>query len=62
MTERESTKKVIYLTIKEPWVDPSPMEDIVDHVIRLDCENDNPTEYQRILTAYELEKSRQVKR
>lgn len=53
MAERQNTKKIIYLTIKEPWYNPDSLEPIVDRVIKLDCENDNPKEYQRILAAYE---------
>jgi len=53
MAERQRTKKIIYLTIKEPWYNPDSLEPIVDRVIKLDCENDDPKEYQRILTAYE---------
>ena len=53
MVERQSTRKIIYLTIKEPWYNPDPLETIVDRVIKLDCENDNPKEYQRILAAFE---------
>ena len=53
MAERQSTRKIIYLTIKEPWYNPDPLETIVDRVIQLDCENDNPKEYQRILAAFE---------
>lgn len=53
MANRQKTKKIIYLTIKEPWYNPSSLTHIVDRVIRLDCENDDPQEYQRILSAYE---------
>lgn len=53
MAERQKTKKIIYLTIKEPWYNPDSLEPIVDRVIKLDCENDDPKEYQRILAAYE---------
>lgn len=53
MADRQRTKKIIYLTIKEPWINPDTMEPIVDRIIKLDCENDDPKEYQRILTAYE---------
>jgi glycerophosphoryl diester phosphodiesterase len=53
MAERQNTKKIIYLTIKEPWYNPDSLEPIVDRVIKLDCENDDPKEYQRILAAYE---------
>ncbi len=53
MAERQKTKKIIYLTIKEPWCNPDTLEAIVDRVIKLDCENDDPKEYQRILAAYE---------
>lgn len=53
MAERQKTKKIIYLTIKEPWYNPDSLDSIVDRVIKLDCENDDPKEYQRILAAYE---------
>ena len=53
MAERQQTKKIIYLTIKEPWYSPKSLEPIVDRVIQLDCENDDPKEYQRIFAAYE---------
>jgi len=53
MAERQKTKKIIYLTIKEPWYNPDSLGPIVDRIIKLDCENDDPKEYQRIITAYE---------
>ena len=53
MAERQQTKKIIYLTIKEPWYNPKSLEPIVDRIIKLDCENDDPKEYQRIFAAYE---------
>lgn len=53
MAVRQKTKKIIYLTIKEPWYNPDSLESIVDRAIKLDCENDDPVEYQRILAAYE---------
>lgn len=46
-------KKNIYLTIKEYWYNPDPLKPIVDRIIKLDFEDDNPQEYQRILSAYE---------
>lgn len=58
MAERQKTKKIIYLTIKEPWYNPDSLETIVDRVIKLDCENDDPIEYQRILAAYEDDMNR----
>ena len=58
MAERQKTKKIIYLTIKEPWYNPDPLEPIADRVIKLDCENDDPKEYQRILAAYEEDMKR----
>lgn len=58
MVERQRTRKIIYLTIKEPWYNPDPLEPIVDRVITLDCENDEPKEYQRILAAYEEDMKR----
>jgi hypothetical protein len=53
MAESQKTKKIIYLTIKEPWYNPDSLEPIADRVIKLDCENDDPIEYHRILAAYE---------
>ena len=53
MAERQKTKKIVYLTIKEPWYNPDSSESIANRVIKLDCENDDPKEYQRILAAYE---------
>lgn len=53
MAKRQKTKKIIYLTLIEPWYNPDPLKPIVDRVIKLDCENDDPKEYQRILAAYE---------
>lgn len=58
MVERQKTKKIIYLTIKEPWYNPDSLDPIVDRVIKLDCENDDPKEYQRILAAYEEDMKR----
>lgn len=58
MAERQKTKKIIYLTIKEPWYNPDSLEPIVDRAIKLDCENDDPIEYQRILAAYEEDMNR----
>ena len=58
MAERQKTKKIIYLTIKEPWYNPDSLEPISDRVIKLDCENDDPKEYQRILAAYEEDMKR----
>ena len=53
MAGRQKTKKIIYLSIKEPWYNPDSLESIVDRAIKLDCENDDPVEYRRILAAYE---------
>ncbi|MEK8199773.1 hypothetical protein [Lysinibacillus sp. FSL M8-0134] len=58
MAERQKTKKIIYLTIKEPWYNPDSLEPIADRVIKLDCENDDPKEYQRILASYEEDMKR----
>lgn len=58
MAKRQQTKKIIYLTIKEPWYNPNSVEPTVDRVIKLDCENDNPEEYKRILTRYEEDMKR----
>ena len=52
MAERQNTRKIIFLSIKEPWYNPDSFEPIVDRVIKLDCENDDPKEYQRIMNAY----------
>ena len=62
MAERQRTKKIIYLTIKEPLYNPDSMEKIVDRVIRLDCENDNPEEYHRIFNEYQKELNYQEER
>ncbi len=53
MAARQKTRKIIYLTLKEPWYNPVSFEPIVEHVIKLDCENDDPDEYKRITTSYE---------
>lgn len=58
MAKHQKTKKIIYLTIKEPWYNPDALRPIVDRVIKLDCENDDPEEYQRILVAYEEDMKR----
>ena len=58
MAKHQKTKKIIYLTIKEPWYNPDSLRPIVDRVIKLDCENDDPKEYQRILVAYEEDMKR----
>lgn len=58
MAGRQKTKKIIYLTIKEPWYNPDSLESIVDRAIKLDCENDDPVEYQRIVAAYEEDMNR----
>lgn len=58
LTERQKTKKVIYLTIKEPWYNPDAFEEFADRVVQLDCENDNPNEYKRILDVYEEDMNR----
>lgn len=52
LTKRQKTKKVIYLTIKEPWYNPNAFAEFADRVVQLDCENDNPKEYKRILDVY----------
>lgn len=52
LTKRQKTKKVIYLTIKEPWYNPDAFAEFADRVVQLDCENDNPKEYKRILDVY----------
>lgn len=38
MAERQKTKKIIYLTIKEPWYSPEPLKPYVDRIVTLDCE------------------------
>ena len=62
MAERQKTKKIIYLTIKEPWYSPEPLKPYVDRIVTLDCENDNPKEYQRIMAAYEKDHIHQEQR
>lgn len=62
MAERQKTKKIIYLTIKEPWYSPEPLKPYVDRIVTLDCENDNPKEYQRIMAAYEEDHIHQEQR
>lgn len=62
MAERQKTKKIIYLTIHEPWYSGDPLKPNVDRIIQLDCENDNPQEYQRIMSAYEEDTKRQDQR
>lgn len=52
LTKRQKTKKIIYLTIKEPWYNPDAFAEFADRVVQLDCENDNPKEYKRILDVY----------
>nr|DAM68573.1 MAG TPA: hypothetical protein [Caudoviricetes sp.] len=59
MAERQKTKKIIYLTIKEPWYSADPLKPIADKIIQLDCENDNPKEYKRIMSAYAEDCKRQ---
>jgi len=53
MSLRQRTRKIIFPTLHEPSIDPSKMEYFMDRIIRLDCENDNPDEYKRIMTPYE---------
>ena len=62
MAERQKTKKIIYLTIKEPWYSPEPLKPYVDRIVTLDCENDNPKEYQRIMAAYKEDQIHQEQR
>ncbi|ROR28086.1 hypothetical protein EDD66_10524 [Mobilisporobacter senegalensis] len=62
MIERQKTKKIVLLTIKEPWYSPNLIEPIADRVIKLDCENDNPDEFKRILAAYDEDKKRRKDR
>lgn len=58
MAKRQKTKKIIFLTIKEPWYNPDSLEPIVDRVIKLDCENDDPEQYNRILSRYKEDMKR----
>ncbi|MCM3711496.1 hypothetical protein [Sporosarcina luteola] len=58
MAQRQRTKKIIFLTLKEPWYKPDSFEAFVDRIINLDCENDDPKEYQRIIAAYEEDMKR----
>ena len=62
MAERQKTKKIIYLTLHEPWYSADPLKPNVDRIIQLDCENDNPQEYQRIMSAYQEDIKRQDQR
>ncbi|MCP1110257.1 hypothetical protein [Ohessyouella blattaphilus] len=62
MAKRQKTKKIVYLTIKEPWYNPERLKHSVDRIIKLDCENDDPSEYQRILLAYEEDMRRRKQR
>ena len=62
MAERQKTKKIIYLTIKEPWYSSEPLKPHVDRIVTLDCENDNPKEYQRIMAAYKEDHIHQEQR
>jgi len=52
----------MYKDIKEAgkgeWYSTDPIKLIVDRVIKMDCENDDPKEYQRILSAYEEDMKR----
>lgn len=58
MAQRQKTKKIIYLTIKEPWCNPDRLKSIVDRVIKLDCESDDPKEFQRIMCDYKEDMKR----
>lgn len=58
MARRQKTRKIIYLTLKEPWYNPDSLEPISDRVIKLDCENDDPEEYNRIMAEYEKDMKR----
>lgn len=62
IAKRQKTKKIIYLTYNEPVINPDSLVPYVDRVIKLDCENDNPNEYQRIISAYEEDLGRQEQR
>ncbi|HHY01223.1 MAG TPA: hypothetical protein GX531_07635 [Methanothermobacter sp.] len=53
MANEQKTRKIIYLSLKEPWYNPDPLNQISDRVIKLDCENDNREEYNRIMEEYE---------
>lgn len=53
MAERQKTKKIIYLTVNEPWCNPQLLKPNVDCIIQVDCKNDSPEEYQRIMKRYE---------
>ena len=55
MAKRQKTKKIIYLTIKEPWYNAESIKLNVDQIVTLNCENDDPKEYQRITAIYEEE-------
>ena len=48
--------------IQEPWYSPEPLKPYVDRIVTLDCENDNPKEYQRIMAAYKEDQIHQEQR
>lgn len=54
MAKRQKTKKIIYLTCNEPSINPDSLVSFADRVIKLDCENDNPQEYKRIMDNYKF--------
>ncbi|WP_195612495.1 hypothetical protein [[Clostridium] symbiosum] len=58
MSSRQKTKKIIFPTLHEPWVNPKSLEPIVDRIIKLDCENDDPEEYNRIMSNFNEDKGR----
>lgn len=53
MAKRQKTEKIIYLTIREPWYSSEPLKPYVDRIVTLNCENDNPEEYQRTMSAHD---------
>ena len=53
MAERQKTKKIIYLTIREPWYSADPLKPHVDQIVALDCEYDYPEEHKRVIAAYQ---------
>lgn len=55
MIKRQKTKKIILLTIMEPWYSPEPLKYIADKIVKLDCEHDDTKEYKRIMSAYKEE-------
>ena len=60
--QSEARAVVTQHAIKEPWYSPEPLKPYVDRIVTLDCENDNPKEYQRIMAAYKEDQIHQEQR